>query len=133
MNGMETKNIATGTAITTLQSDDMFTIVRPAGTLQSITPNVLFTALFGLRGLESLRIIKANGSGASLLNRVGVGIVFAYSSEDSSKYLIYGFIRKESVAPTRFTIVGNLSLGAVNSLGTSVVTGADTQIALYLG
>ncbi|MBC5612891.1 hypothetical protein [Bacteroides hominis] len=70
--------------------------------------------------------------GAGILEP-SVGIVFAYDSNDISKYLIYAYIRKHREYANRVMIAANgISLGAQNDQGTSNVIGGDTQICFYI-
>lgn len=70
--------------------------------------------------------------GASILEP-SVGIVFAYDSNDFSKYLIYAYIRKHREYANRIIIAANgISLGAQNDQGTSNVIGGDTQFCFYI-
>ncbi|MCM0342537.1 hypothetical protein J8K86_12165 [Bacteroides fragilis] len=70
--------------------------------------------------------------GAGILEP-SVGIVFAYDSNDISKYLIYAYIRKQREYANRILIAANgISLGAQNDQGTSNVIGGDTQICFYI-
>ena len=82
--------------------------------------------------LSYLGVNKTDGGGAGILS-AGVGIVFAESTSDASKYLIYAYIRKNGENATRIQLAANgLSLGIQNNQGSSVVTGADKQTCIYI-
>ena len=62
-----------------------------------------------------------------------VGIVFAYDSTNTSKYLIYAYIRNDGELANRIVLASNgISLGIQNEVGTSLITGGDTQICIYI-
>lgn len=82
--------------------------------------------------LSRIGVKETNGSGQGILLS-GVGIVFAESTSDASKYLIYAYIRKIGENATRIQLAANgLSLGVQNNQGTSVVNGADKQTCIYI-
>ena len=82
--------------------------------------------------LSRIGINETNGGGAAILS-AGVGIVFAESTSDASKYLIYAYIRKNGENATRIQLAANgLSLGVQNTFGSSIVNGADKQICIYI-
>lgn len=81
--------------------------------------------------LSRIGVKETDGSGPGILLS-GVGIVFAESTSDASKYLIYAYIRKIGIA-TRIQLAANgLSLGVQNNQGSSVVNGADKQTCIYI-
>ena len=81
---------------------------------------------------EKLGIKISTNGGASLLVP-NVGFVFAYDSTDTSKYLLYAYIRNNGETAYRIKIASNgIDLSDPNYMGTSVVTGGDTQICIYV-
>lgn len=90
----------------------------------------LMSLLLGIR--EKLGIKISTNGGASLLVP-NVGFVFAYDSTDTSKYLLYAYIRNNGETAYRIKIASNgIDLSDQNYMGTSVVTGGDTQICIYV-
>lgn len=82
--------------------------------------------------IEKLGIKISTKGGASLLEP-NVGLVFAYDSTDTSKYLLYAYIRNSGKVANRIKIASNgIDLGEQNVQGTSVITSGDTQICIYI-
>ena len=82
--------------------------------------------------LSSVGIKKEDGGGAGIC-MPNVGIIFAYNSNNPTQYIVYMYIRNIGDFAIRIPLTSNeLTLGAQNNQGTSVVNGADTQICLYI-
>lgn len=81
---------------------------------------------------EKFGILISNKLGSGLL-KPNVGLVFAYDSTDTSKYLLYAYIRNSGEVANRIKIASNgIDLKDQNDQGTSVITSGDTQICIYI-
>ena len=85
-----------------------------------------------LLNLSSIGIKKENGDGSGIC-MPSVGIIFAFNSSNHTQYIVYMYIRNIGELAIRIPLASNeLTLGAQNNQGTSVINGADTQICLYI-
>lgn len=111
-------------------TDVDYVYVEKGNSQGKIGKSDLISLLLGIR--EKLGIKISNENGPTLL-KPNVGIVFAYDSTNTSKYLIYAYIRNDGELANRIVLASNgISLGIQNEVGTSLITGGDTQICIYI-
>lgn len=111
-------------------TDADYVYVEKGSSQGKIKKSDLLSLILGTREKFGIKI-STNG-GASLLEP-NVGFVFAYDSTDISKYLLYAYIRNRDEMANRIKIASNgIDLKEQNRQGTSVITGGDTQICIYI-
>lgn len=111
-------------------TDADYVYVEKGNSQGKIKKSDLISLLLNTR--EKFGILISNKSGSGLL-KPNVGFVFAYDSTDTSKYLLYAYIRNSGEVANRIKIASNgIDLGEQNDQGTSVITSGDTQICIYI-